>query len=151
MSLKKSELKNEIISKVNELCKKHKIEGGFVVEFNSLISSLLEVKRHKVEVRVNDGVEEFYCTRHQQWEPVEIGVKSNGKLRSYCKYALAKYNRTNEKIKVLSKKVAELVLAGDFEKSQEVAKEINELKENITKVEFYNFEEDKKVYEENNK
>lgn len=98
-----------------------------------------------------DGIMNYYCRFHGQYEPLEDMVMSNitkqdgtKELRSkgYCKASISLWNKTNSDIKKLDSSAVESMGLGDFDKAQKIAKESKELKDNFNKVEFYDYDRD---------
>ena len=89
-----------------------------------------------------DGVMNYYCRFHGQYEPVEQMVMSKDKSKGYCKASISLWNKTNSDIKKLDSSAVDAMSSGDFEKAQEIAKQAKELKDNFNKTEFYDYDRD---------
>ena len=90
-----------------------------------------------------DGVMNYYCRFHNQYEPVENMVMSqNSKTglqmsKGYCRASISKWNKTNSEIKKLGDQLLDMEVMDEELKAKRI-----DLKANLNNPEFYDFEAD---------
>lgn len=89
-----------------------------------------------------DGVMNYYCRFHGQYEPQENMVMSKDKSKGYCKASISLWNKTNSDIKKINNSVSDLMAEGNFEEAQAKAIEAKELKATFNSPEFYDYDRD---------
>jgi len=142
----KTQLWKNVSTQVEELLANSKVSKKFSEELMYILEVNLMPKsgggNSMNPPKEIDGVMNYYCRYHQQYEPVDNMVMSKGKSKGYCKAAISKWNKANANAKKLESQAVEAMSNGDFEKAQEFATKAKDLKAVMNNPEYYNYEED---------
>lgn len=146
--LTKAQVWTNVQTQVEELLSNSKVSKKFSEELLNILEANIAPKAgggtslNPPKLDKDGNIVEAYCRFHQQYEPVENMVMSNGKSKGYCKASMSLWNKTNAKIKKLDSEAVDAMSDADFDKAQKIAKEAKELKDNFNKPEFYDFDKD---------
>ena len=141
----KTEIYNKVSTEVLELIEGTNLSKANREKLMSIIDDNLKPKSGGGTTnppKEIDGVMNHYCRFHNQYEPEENMVMSKGKSKGYCRASISKWNKTNSEIKKLQATASELMEDDDFAAAKEVVLMAKELKANLNKPEFYDFEAD---------
>lgn len=142
----KTQVWTNVQSQVLELIEGSKVSKKFSEELLNILESNIAPKSGGGSMlnppQEIDGVMNYWCRFHNQYEPQESMVMSKDKSKGYCKASISLWNKTNSDIKKLNNNVSDLMADGDFDKAQEIAINAKELKAKLNDPEFYDYDRD---------
>jgi len=147
-SLTKAQVWTNVQKEVGELIESSKVSKKFSEALMLLLEQHIAPKNgggssiNPPKLDEDGNIIEAWCRFHQRYEIADDMVISNGKSKGYCKASISHWTKTNSEIKKLDSQVAEAVANGDFEAAQDLVKMSKELKDNLNKPEFYDYDRD---------
>ncbi len=147
MATNKSQLHNEVVSKVQEFCESNKMKAQTTTALMELVSSLLAPKKggatsQNASYTDANGTVMHYCRFHQQFEPESDMVLSQGKNKGYCKASISIWNKRNSAIKAKEASIAQFIIASDIEAAKSASIELQDMKANLNEPSTYDYDSD---------
>ena len=138
--------KSDIWARVEETLVAHKVK-------THIIEELKEILAPKSGGAVNppkevDGVMHHFCRFHQAYEPEHNMVMSNNKSKGYCRAAISKWNKVNQKIKRIEAEAVGALCKGELDLAKQLSEEVAELKARLNDPNQYSLEGDWRAFNE---